>query len=912
MNGAGTSIGTADGNSVIIMSGRVLGAANTNPLTGVVGAMTDLGAATNNTVSIQGDARTLNAIGATSGAGAVTGNSVTIADDATVDTYVIGGFNHGGRDANGDLNTSAVSGNSVTISTTGTVGTAASGLYLTHGVIGGFHFGNGAVTDNTVTITSGDFGFVGPSNGYVAGGLGGDTNNVGNGEVRNNSVTVTGGTFESLNIFGGRSFGEGLVSSNSVSMTGDTVTVNNSWIVGGIARNGDSRNNRITLGAIEITNNDDIDGGFSSNGNTESNIVTLTGTTISGGNNVNGGWSNNGNANTNEVHMTDATLDDINIVGGYAAGAGNANGNIITLTGITLTPGMWGNYINGGYTNEGSSNNNTVTVVSSTLSGWVVGGETAAWTPGQTANNNTVTIDGGADGTTTTSFVAGGVVWSDGNKAQNNTVNLIGNITFHQVTSSIYGGTDLFSGGAVTNLEDITLGNTLNVTSQGNEYTVNEVSNFQTVNFGLGRPDAGKTVFRNGTAFVTDGVQVNVGGQGGVAPLAAGQSVTLFNVTDGEGGITLNTTGEHGALFDYTLQERVGDNDSYGVTVRNTRGSDESQLFGQGQLAGMQMVNAASDLARNVATLFSVAESCNNPCDTTNKPVIFAGLEGGTSRWNSGNGSRTTLDHINLITGLGYRAGNFLFAGFLEAGWGQYDAKLSGRKYVDGEDTSYIGGGALARYEANGFYGEAGFHAGKVKADFNATLRQNSAVLVNGIRSSYELDSTYYGIDAVLGYQKALTASLIDVAVRYSWNRVKGDDGRAGLDAFSLDNVDSHRIRAGGTYRYNGFGNVSPYVGAHFEYEFDAKAHASAYGYNLREAKMRGASGIGELGVRIGGNASRFTADIGIEGYVGKRRGVTGKALFGWAFLVQNSSIKRHSTADLHSWRSADFLCNGY
>lgn len=119
-------------------------------------------------------------------------------------------------------------------------------------------------------------------------------------------------------------------------------------------------------------------------------------------------------------------------------------------------------------------------------------------------------------------------------------------------------------------------------------------------------------------------------------------------------------------------------------------------------------------------------------------------------------------------------------------------------------------------------------------------------------------------------------------------NRLKGDDVLHNANRLDFDSIDSHRVIAGARWTYGGTGSFHPYVGAYYEHEFKAKSdvrlRTATASYALREAKAKGSSGVGELGVSFGKADSRFSADVGVEGYVGKRKGVTGRAMVGWSF----------------------------
>ena len=77
------------------------------------------------------------------------------------------------------------------------------------------------------------------------------------------------------------------------------------------------------------------------------------------------------------------------------------------------------------------------------------------------------------------------------------------------------------------------------------------------------------------------------------------------------------------------------------------------------------------------------------------------------------------------------------------------------------------------------------------------------------------------------------------------------------------------------SYRVNDY--ISPYAGAAYEREFDGKARATTNGYDMKAPSMRGDTGIGELGLVFTPYAALpLSIDVGVQGYVGKREGVTG------------------------------------
>jgi hypothetical protein len=71
---------------------------------------------------------------------------------------------------------------------------------------------------------------------------------------------------------------------------------------------------------------------------------------------------------------------------------------------------------------------------------------------------------------------------------------------------------------------------------------------------------------------------------------------------------------------------------------------------------------------------------------------------------------------------------------------------------------------------------------------------------------------------------------------------------------------------------------VSPYLGAAWEHEFEGRARATTNnGFAIDAPSLRGDTGIGELDLTLTPSASLpLYFDLGVQGYVGKREGVSG------------------------------------
>jgi outer membrane autotransporter protein len=140
------------------------------------------------------------------------------------------------------------------------------------------------------------------------------------------------------------------------------------------------------------------------------------------------------------------------------------------------------------------------------------------------------------------------------------------------------------------------------------------------------------------------------------------------------------------------------------------------------------------------------------------------------------------------------------------------------------------------------------------------------------------MEGAYYGLHAGLGYVWDITddASL-DLSGKYFWTHQQGGSVRVINDRFTFEDVDSHRVRAGGRASVAVNEHFKPYIGAAYEYEFSGEAEAKTYGRSVGAPDLTGSTGIGEIGVTLlGGDKAPISLDFGAQGYTGMRQGVTG------------------------------------
>jgi len=596
----------------------------------------------------------------------------------------------------------------------------------------------------------------------------------------------------------------------------------------------------------------------------------------------------------------------------FAAAALDPGGQTVNINGLHVNPPLghaFGNSTDGGHSDNAESNNNTLNINSGgrvtgdaygayvydsgaaavsaignsvfisggTVIGDTYGGHAFSDSGTATATGNTIYISGGSVGLN----VVGG--WSDPGDATYNTVTISGSPTFGATT--LAGGTS--TGDAFT-------GNTLNVWNYSGT-SVAGVQNFQYYNFLLpaslkGLEVTGTVNFAGpgGATSTVTGVTMMGGGR---AP-QIGESISLIHAGAFTGTIANNgavLAGKKGALLDFSFRLDQQANDLFAV-VEGAQASPQAKALSEGFISGVALTNQGADLVAGKG--ISDAVGAGKRVAQTGAASgygfgSFAAVSGSWSRYNTG--SHIDMSSLNLIAGLSFGGdlppGRLTVGAFFEYGSGSYNTynSFSHTPDVKGDGNSYyLGGGILGRMDfidtgPGNFYVEASGRMGGVHNEYNTNGLRDA--MSNSARG-YDTFSPYYGIHAGLGYiWKFTEKASLDLHAKYFWTRMQGADVTLATgDPVSFRDVDSHRLRFGGRFAYAINNYVAPYIGAAWEYEMDGRQRATTYGnYDIKTPTLYGSTGIGELGLTLKPSITMpLSFDLGVQGYVGKREGVTG------------------------------------
>jgi autotransporter-associated beta strand protein len=314
---------------------------------------------------------------------------------------------------------------------------------------------------------------------------------------------------------------------------------------------------------------------------------------------------------------------------------------------------------------------------------------------------------------------------------------------------------------------------------------------------------------------------------------------------------------------------------------------DRLKAYAESRAANLAFISQGQDFILNQG-FASALSSTSGPGF---KVGGFGGMSGGASRYYSG--SHVDVSGMSLLAGLAFgndiSYGRLTLGTFFEAGRGDYDSYNSFGNFasVDGKgDISYTGFGILGRYDVtegtfSGIYAEASARMGRAKIDF-----RTDDIRYNSWRASFKSSSLYYSLHAGLGYVwKISDRSSLDFSAKFLWTRQKGDSLTVYQDSVRFDDANSLRTRLGTRFNFRANEHVGFYVGAYWEHEFDGKINFSVNDNRLSPPSLKGDTGMGELGLSIKPSTTLpLSFDLSVQGYVGKRKGISGSFLVKYEF----------------------------
>ncbi len=751
-----------------------------------------------------------------------TGANVTL-NSGTYDA-VYGGYNK-------EVSPPEVFKNNVTI--TGTVATNI--------VCGAYSF-YGNVKENTVTISGNTLGNV------VCGGGTGAADAIKNYVIIKDKSEVNG------IVYGGK----GVKSSkeNDVKISDSTI---NKTVYGGEAE-GNTENNHVTIDA-NSTVKESVYGGYAIQNANENKVSVTNASKVN--RSVSGGYSEQGDSKKNEVTIEGAGVVTAYVAGGVAV-AGISEGNKVNIAHSSVNKNVYG-----GYGAKDSIGNIISITDDSSVDKNVYGGFSFKGN----SMDNTVTIDN----STVNENVYGGYTENDGaiaEKIQNNKVIFKNGA---KIKGDVYGGYDKLSKANINN-------NTLEVVGKGNE--AKSIQNFDKLNFFIT-----KDLVANDTMLkVTDTALINN------AEIKAGVELgTKLNENDKINLITAGalkaeniTTGTltDGLInIDKGIKVAIGPdgNKLVGVINGTTPPGGGGTTPGAGSLYADANAKSPVETQSAALTMLNLGHDLLTTAGYENAALAVDGEEEGSVNpfitMSANNQKLDTGSHVDLKAwnmNLGFakkinnNSGKLLIAPVIEYGRGSYDSYLDNGTHGDG-DAHFWGAGLMAKQlNDDGLYYEGSLRAGRMSTDYQSAV-------AGGIK--YDSDATYYA--AHLGMGKVVQLNdkdTIDYYGKLFYTRQQGDKVTVGAGAtYDFDATTSLRTRLGARYTHQLSEKNAFYAGLAWQHEFDGESNAivaTTLGSASAPApSMKGDTGIMELGWRVN-NSDKFELGLGINGSVGKQKGV--------------------------------------
>ena len=868
-----------------------------------------------------------------SGSGKATGNIVNISGNADLSGAVVAG----GSSPDGD----AFTDNTLNKNSDATVNIARNFASVNFGYSGTANIGEldstptgSALSGVTVNTNANNVSFDG-----VISGSGSMTKAGAGTLILSGTNTYSGGTTISagtLSIGSDTNIGSGTntIGNKGTLLLSGNGTYTNDWTLSGAGS------------AIATDNNNTLSGVLSGNGGlTKTGTGTLT---LTGNNTYAGGTAiNDGTLKGNIASGTDLSIAASAIYDGdnkaRSVGGLNGGGKILNTDGLTVQSGDFAGFIDNSNTSLTKTGAGTLTLTGNnaytsgttisegTLKGNIASGTdlsiaASATYDGDNKARSVGDLNGGGnifntDGLTVQSGTFGGVIDNSNTsltKTGAGTLTLSGTNTYTGMTTvrsgalalgsdltsnqlTLYGGTVFDRGSHNHNLDNGIL-SVNGANGQSAMYKGDLSARNATLNF-ISPVHPTQPLLRvTGDADVS-GSACNVGLAGGTS-LASGSTLTLLevdpdktltanNLQRGNGIVQIGSTVAHDITADVNLDPTTRRLNAVTAQVSPGRATDQSKALSEGFLGGLALNLQGADLVAGRGMDSAVRASSGTDDAERHGFAGFGALSGGSLRYNTG--SHLDMNSLSLLTGLAWgidlAPGRLTLGAFFEYGNGSYDThnSFTNAASVDGDGNAYyLGGGILARMDfvnigPGRFYAEASGRAGKTHNEYDSSDLRDAA----GRKADYDSSSPYYGLHFGTGYVWNINdAATLDLYGKYFWTRQQGDSvGLSTGEHLSFDDINSSRLRFGGRFAYILNEHVAPYIGAAWEHEFDGKARATTNGFDIDAPNLHGNTGIGELGLSLTPSADLpLTIDLGVQGYTGKREGVTGSLMVKWEF----------------------------
>ncbi|MDR1828242.1 MAG: autotransporter outer membrane beta-barrel domain-containing protein [Methylobacteriaceae bacterium] len=345
--------------------------------------------------------------------------------------------------------------------------------------------------------------------------------------------------------------------------------------------------------------------------------------------------------------------------------------------------------------------------------------------------------------------------------------------------------------------------------------------------------------------------------------------------------------------YDFIIDKkptRVGGTDQWLVArLAEHKAARETKSLLQGHRASLDFFGQRSSWLADHS--YQSADMAFSTVGPEKNWVPFGGVDASWSHTNKD--GRVDVRGVNLMAGVAARhrgdRSDQLYGLYLEGGVADYTTRdvFPGtiNPLIRGHGViRYIGPGIMARQEwHNGFRLEGSLRGGWA----DRTYRSDDYRDANGTAAAYDFKHSYVAAHVGAGYTWKLDdKNSIDFTGRTYYFRQSGGNATLSTgEPIHFAHAESRKVRAGARYIHKRDERTEFYAGAAVEYEFDGAVRGSARGFAFDPIKGRGASGVFDVGLIVRPlKDKRFSAEIGIQAYVGRVKGVTAGIRLGWQF----------------------------
>ena len=332
-----------------------------------------------------------------------------------------------------------------------------------------------------------------------------------------------------------------------------------------------------------------------------------------------------------------------------------------------------------------------------------------------------------------------------------------------------------------------------------------------------------------------------------------------------------------------TDPEKPSTGGSIVVDVSGSRAKAESKMLSEGFLGGVAFNLQGADLIADRGITSAVDVTKDEKC------AIFAQISRGSIDYETG--SNVDIDGTNMLLGAAWKHSAETTMGvFAEYGDGSYDTEnnFGGVNMRGSGDTSYLGGGFLARRDYTGtnaghYYMEGSMRLGRTDNEYTNSYLRDSL----GNIAHYDIDGMYYGMHIGGGYLRQIDENrTLDIYGKLLWTKQEGDTTTLSTgERLDFSDINSWRWRMGARFNYDDGEKTAYYAGLAWEHEFDGEADASVNGFAIDEPSLKGDSGIAEIGMNYKPSADNpWILNLNVQTYFGARDGWRGGIEATYAF----------------------------